>query len=417
MYEKKIYAKTVSGWLTKEQISAEDLKRPDVSESINKNGYFAVSKELPSVTSNCLDELVTLGYVDRKKDTLYHVSYQYVVHPYHPFVLPTSGLGITNVTNNHTENVILNSTQYSTFRETANIFKNQMAAGNHLHVTQFEYSSAPPYESDIYEVKDKYFDAIFLTPDQSPDRLTVHLVEPFVETRKNKDKKNWRNIIEIDQLLFLNGAKSIDEEITSLEWKQHYIGIIIYKDKAYRLELSGAADNTSEESHEDDGDHNFLKMPDFLNVKPYSYGNMLSRIFEEAVKNFLNDEHLYPHVTTRYKPRYLRGLELDIYAEKGGGKRKIITVCECKFRLPSRSHLVTIDDLDSFKRKKQMIEENEKAHGDAKLNFWLVTNGDKFDKGVKEQAKSAGIEIRKAKLSKGWEDRADWKITEMKAEK
>jgi hypothetical protein len=50
-----------------------------------------------------------------------------VVHPYHPFVYPPSGLVMIGNTNMHTENVILNLREYPFFRETTNKFKSQMA--------------------------------------------------------------------------------------------------------------------------------------------------------------------------------------------------------------------------------------------------------------------------------------------------
>jgi hypothetical protein len=40
---------------------------------------------------------------------MHHISYMTVVHPYHPFVYPPSGLVMIGNTNMHTENVILNS--------------------------------------------------------------------------------------------------------------------------------------------------------------------------------------------------------------------------------------------------------------------------------------------------------------------
>jgi hypothetical protein len=219
--------------------------------------------------------------------------------------------------------------------------------------------------------------------------------------------KNWRTIREVNPQLFLRGAASIDREVESLPWKANYVGIITYKDKAYFV---GPNQATRESERDRAG---FLEMPDFLNVKPYSHGNILSRIFEEAVKNYLTERHGYTYVVTRHKPHYLAPLELDVYAEKEM-RSKVITVCECKFRLPeSRSLSVTIDDLSDFQDKKQKIEEYVKAHFEAKLSFWLVTNGDKFNEDAKNEAKSVGIEIRKAKLSRDWEKRADWKVTDM----
>ena len=39
MCKKRLYAKRACNRIPKEQISAEDMKRPDISESVNKYGY------------------------------------------------------------------------------------------------------------------------------------------------------------------------------------------------------------------------------------------------------------------------------------------------------------------------------------------------------------------------------------------
>jgi hypothetical protein len=352
--------------------------------------------------------LVSLGYVKKKEDKLYRISYSSAVHPYRPFVIPFRGVVIPKVTNSHTENMILNSYEFSIFIKSASIFKDQMAAGNHLHVSSFDYSYFS-YTSDVYEVEDKYFDAIFLNCDPSTDRLTVDLVEPFVQSSilKRKVKKNWRTIRGINPSLFLEGAASIDREVDSLPWKASYRGIITHKDKAYYL-------NPSEDLRERERQQlGFLEMPDFLNIKLYSHGNTLSRIFEEAVKNYLTENYEYI-VVTRYKPAYLDEGDLDVFAKKEDGSKKYITVCECKLRVSERNYAIDIDVVDIFRERKEIIEENEsKIHPNITFEFWLVTNGNKFDNGVVERAKSAGIKIKKAILPRDWEERVDWKVTKM----
>ncbi len=411
MRDKRIYAKTVYERIPKELISEEAMKRTETSEAITRNGYYDWSREISDVRRNCLDYLVSLGYVTKKEDKLYQISYSDVVHPYRPFVIPFRGVVISNVTNNHIEKMILNSDEFSNFIVSSILFKDQMAAGNHLHVSSFDYSYFS-YTTDVYEVEDKYFDAIFLNCDPSTDRLTVDLVEPFVQSvfysKKNKVKKNWRTVRRIEPSVFLEGAGSIDAEVGSLPWKASYTGIITHKDKAYYL-------NPSEALRERDREQlGFLEMPDFLNSKLYSRGNMLSRIFEEAVKNYLTENYHYIAIT-RHKPTYLEKGDLDVFAEKEeDSSKKYITVCECKFRLPERNYPVSIDDVDIFRGRKEIIEENErKNHPNITFEFWLVTNGDKFDNGIFDQAKSAGIKIKKATLSRDWEKRADWKVTKM----
>jgi hypothetical protein len=64
----------------------------------------------------------------------------------------------------------------------------------------------------------------------------------------------------------------------------------------------------------------------------------------------------------------------------------------------------------------QKVEENEKTDAEVKLHFRLVTNGDKFEEGVKEEAKSVGIKIMKGVLSSNWEKKSDWKVVKITEE-
>ncbi len=86
---------------------------------------------------------------------------------------------------------------------------------------------------------------------------------------------------------------------------------------------------------------------------------------------------------------------------------KLITVRECKFRISKSSNPVTRDDMHSLNIKKKKMEENAKHDTKVKLNFWLVTNSDNFEQGVREVAESKGIGIRKAILHRRWEKRSD----------
>jgi hypothetical protein len=61
-----------------------------------------------------------------------------------------------------------------------------------------------------------------------------------------------------------------------------------------------------------------------------SHENFQSRIFEIAVANYLHRKYDY-YVDTRLKPSYLKGKEIDVFAELGTHPRKI-SVCECRLR-------------------------------------------------------------------------------------
>jgi hypothetical protein len=407
MRDKRVYAKKVNNRIPKEKISANDMKQAKIRNSVKKYGYYDQSFVISTPRKNCLEKLVSLGYVQkRENEIVYSVAYEYVMHPYHPFVLPPRGLVISGVSNRQAvRNILLDSNEYSLFEKTSRHFRRQIDAKRHTHITHFEYNSEFSYRSDIYDVKDKYFDALSLGYRPSTHRLTVDLVEPIKYSRKDKDRKDWRSIRSINPKLFLRGSNSIDNEIATLLWKKDYIGILIYNNKAYFM----SAGKSAKQSVSDPAD--FLRMPDFLNEEVYTYENMLSRVFEDAVKDFLIDRFRYQAIS-RYTPPYLRK-ELDVYAEKGI-REKEITICECKFRIPNSKQPVTIEELNKFKEKKRKIEKIEKAHANGRLNFWLVTNVDNFEKGLKKRAEKAHIEIRQAILPKGWKIESDWKVLDIK---
>jgi hypothetical protein len=407
MRDKRVYAKKVFNRIPKEQISANDMKQAKVRKSVKKDGYYDQSFVISAPRKKCLEKLVSLGYVQkRENEIVYSVAYEYVMHPYHPFVLPPRGLIISGVSNHQAvRNILLDSNEYSLFEKTSRHFRRQIDAKRHTHITHFESFTEFSYKSDIYEVKDKYFDAISLGYRPSTRRLIVDLVEPIKYSRKDKDRKDWRSIRAINPRLFLQGSNSIDNEIATLSWKKDYIGIMIYNNKACFM----SAGKSAKQNAPDPAD--FLRMPDFLNEEVYTYENMLSRVFEDAVKDFLVDRLRY-QATSRYKPPYLRK-ELDVYAEKGI-REKEITICECKFRLPNSKQAVTIKELNRFERKKRKIERIEKTHAYGKLHFWLVTNADNFEKGLKKRAEKAHIEIRQAILPKGWKIESDWRVIDIK---
>ena len=59
MHDKRIYAKTVYSRIPKEWISDEDMKRPEISEAITREGYYDQSREISDVRRNYLNYLVS----------------------------------------------------------------------------------------------------------------------------------------------------------------------------------------------------------------------------------------------------------------------------------------------------------------------------------------------------------------------
>lgn len=64
-----------------------------------------------------------------------------------------------------------------------------------------------------------------------------------------------------------------------------------------------------------------------------AFENLQAHHFETCVQELLWSKYSYTKVITRYKPPYLEGREIDVYARKGlVDKRKNVTICECKLK-------------------------------------------------------------------------------------
>ena len=192
--------------------------------------------------------------------------------------------------------------------------------------------------------------------------------------------------------------------IDELEWKKQSIGCIIYNDKAYTIVPREIAQRRVEENDS-------MGIPRFLDKGVYAYENTRSRTFEDRVADYLRDEYQYT-ATTRFKPSYLEGKEIDVFAEKGI-KQKKYTICECKLR--QNDSPITMDELRYFQQKIEKVKNNESKRGEAKFYFWFVTNIDDLENGLREYSKQVGIELKKARLSGNWEKRSDWSVVNISA--
>jgi hypothetical protein len=168
--------------------------------------------------------------------------------------------------------------------------------------------------------------------------------------------------------------------------EKKYVGIIIHEGKAYILALPHA--HTSER----DNQIRYLQMPNFLD-EVSSYENTLSHLFEFKVGEFLRQRYNYSKVLIRYKPVYLDGKEIDIYAEKGQIERSL-TICECKLRLNNSP--ISLHEVESFGEKIPIIKEKEAIVHRTRFNFWFITNADFLDADVKVYTKREEIEIKSA---------------------
>jgi hypothetical protein len=402
--DKSVQARTVFSRIPKANLSVESLKDPKVLEEVNRLGYYDVAHNRPEELVGGLEALVELGYVSKTKDRIVNTRLFYVAHPYLPYIAPSGALTITSKSSSPFESFDLRSEQFKRFRDTARDFKSQVDAGRHAHITRFEFGVNFDYETDIYELKNKYYDALHVAYSPAKEKLFVWLTTPFVESHDGKDSKNWEKLGEVGETIFLKNIDKMNALVDGLEWKKKAIGIVIHRDRAFTMVPPEVAKEAAQERQP-----SFWQMPDFLDNGMLSHGNFISRTFEDSTAEYLAKKFDY-RTKPRVKPAYLEGREIDVFADKGATSREV-TVCECKFRFSDSP--LTMSEIEAFEKKIQIVEDNERKAGGTKFHFWMVTNAKTLEEGVEEYATKTGIEIMRATLSSNWARRSDWTVVNL----
>jgi hypothetical protein len=133
-------------------------------------------------------------------------------------------------------------------------------------------------------------------------------------------------------------------------------------------------------------------------------------MFNDSVGFYLHQKHGYS-TRVRYLPAYLKGKEIDVFAEKNVDP-KYITICECKLRLSGSP--ISMDEIEYFEEKISVIRAEERRRGNVKFHFWFVTNIEDVEKDALEHAYDVGIKLKRAILPYNWEQRSEWSVIELK---
>ena len=177
-----------------------------------------------------------------------------------------------------------------------------------------------------------YFDSLFFFTSDS--EIKLYSSSPMnIPNKVGMDEKQWRQVKHLN--VKLADKNKIDEEISNLEWKRDRFGMLILNQKAYWLMKDGSIIN-----YNDFITRQIFGIPDYLDPGFASVENYLSRIFEDSVAQFLQNEYEF-FTRVRTKPDYLGGKEVDIEAYRKETRESII--CECKFRLGNNA--ISIDEI------------------------------------------------------------------------
>jgi hypothetical protein len=149
-----------------------------------------------------------------------------------------------------------------------------------------------------------------------------------------------------------------------------------------------------------------------------AFENLQALHFETCVQEVLWSKYGYTEVITRYKPPYLKGREIDVYARKGlVGKRKNVTICECKLKFGDTE--VCLEEIKHFLEVVPKVRQYEselaaKEGGSTKTEVWLITNSKRISRQAVSALRNENVRILIAKLPSKWYKKGDWQITSIK---
>jgi hypothetical protein len=143
--------------------------------------------------------------------------------------------------------------------------------------------------------------------------------------------------------------------------------------------------------------------------------SMASRLFEVESERYLKEQYNYTSTFSPYSPPYLKGKQIDVYAEKGIRDR-IITACECKFRFKGKP--LSIEEVNNFAEKMAILRgylrtQSERQGVRCKIFGWIISNAMDAESEVWRVAKENKIDLKHAILTKNWEKDAYWKIIDI----
>jgi hypothetical protein len=392
--DKKFLKNEVHARLFPAQLSKNQLEEPHIKKSITEKGYFDVQNEISHYNLNTLELFVEKGFVVKYVDTFHKISVFYEYFAYAPNLDPDGKMGISGPRSINDFNMLLDSKQFSNFEKTAAELKNQIDLGYHRHIDHFEYEVLFEYQTEVYEVKDRYLDIMELSYNPGSDSYDIIIVEPIINESKAGPTKG-RKILRKTDINFMDGSAAIDPIIDEIEWKREFIGYTIHNKEAYKIL------NTNTESRaEIKVENNKLN---YLENEIFDIHNLFSRIFEDSVADYLREKE-YNRVIPRHKLD-LFDSDIDVYAESGSREiRKLY--CECKFKVYDQE--LTNSDLDQLIEKIKIIGNNKKKGMSSE--YWLVTNTSKIPQHVKDIAKQNKIKIHLASINNNWRRRATWSV-------
>lgn len=396
--EKKLYEKEVFNRVYKDALSSSQLEEEQIRTEIDQNGFYDVKNAMPPGYIEVLESFVKKGYVDKYTDTLYRIDISWEYYLYSPYMSIEGNIGIKGPKVRNMENKIIGSKEYRNFIESCKILKNEVDLGYHRHIDSIEYNILYDYETVVYEIKDKYLDAIEIRYNADTGIYEITIVEPVIKDQGERIQKTHR-VIQPTNLNFFDGAIVVDSLLDSLNDRREN-GIIIYNNEPYQI------NNNNKKNLTNSGNtlSTQYQTLNYIGKDIFDIHNLFSRIFEDSLAAHLRKLN-YANVVERYRTGYFES-DVDVYAVCTN-PNKLKLFCECKFRVFDQE--LTKTDVLIFIKKTQIIQNAEPANRSS-LKFWLVTNTKNIPDDIKKLCQSNNIELIYATVTRNWRKNALWKI-------
>jgi hypothetical protein len=225
-----------------ENIHGEELSDIWRYLMMNKKMYKIYSCNQYDMT-NCLerneDELAILdwlndmGYVEKRELKMHVVSIDSEYSLLKPSLFPFGYFSLNGDTRSDLEQHTFDEDEFKIFRDTFIPIKKEIDAKRWRHIEDLDMYILYSYNNIRYEVKDVFFDAIYVDWDHKEKKTNITLVEPFFNSKSGS--KNWRKIRELPTISFVSNSENIKKEIEELDWKKKIRGIIALEGKCYFL--------------------------------------------------------------------------------------------------------------------------------------------------------------------------------------
>jgi len=377
------------------------IKDSNIAYELKQNKSYEIFKNKINEIQEQLDYFTELGYLLKRKESIFSITYDIVIYPYTPVISPIGFTTFTGEIYTLSDNIILTGSELSKFEKISTIICNQIDSGRHSHIRRFTYTKDQLSYSDVYEIKDNYFDAMLFS--NMDGNIKLYETEPLnLPTKDGKDEKQW-GFKKSYPVEIIENKQKIDEIISTISWKKNKIGLLIKNGVGYWLLSNNIAENFHDRITQE-----IHKLPQFFEKALFNYHTVHSRIFEDSVSTYLSNQYNVNVITRKIVKNSITNEQYEIDSYIHDNKNQKIIVGECKLRFEDKP--INYDEVVRLKEKIEFLQQKNSY----KVVGMIITNVDKLDSDAENFVlEKNDIEFWHASLSHNWKNRSDWKVTNL----